>query len=589
MVARLKRFVVEVRRRKVHRTLGVYIVVAIMVLEGADLILPSMAVPTWSYNLLVFLVVSLFPIVLVLSWAFDLTHRGVVRTEALPDPASSDGAGEPAETEPATPSQDRSSPAAYDPPDGAGDGPSEVIDSVVILPFSTLGDDPDDEYLSEGIAESIINRMSRLSGIRVVPRSAAFRYDGSDPDLAVLSEELNVSAVVTGRVRHRGSNLLVQVELVDVAREAQFWGENYSRPMEDVLDVQEEMATEIYRALRQTLSEEDERSLRRRETDHAEAYQEYLKGRYHWNKRTPEGFRVATRHFREAIGKDPEYALAYAGLADTYNVLGYYGIQAPVESYPPAMVAAEKALKIEPSLAEAHASLGFATLFYNRDWNAAAEHFQAAIRHDPDYASAHHWYAWYFLVRERFDETLTRLEEALRLDPLSLVINDHLAYGYLLLGRTEEARSQIRKTQELSPEYPLAWWRLGNYRQTQGELARAAEAYERANEVTNGLLCLGYLGMVKAEIGDIEAAHGVLTRMAEESTNRYISPLDRALVYAGLGDLDATFQWLDAAVEERVSDVVRLKLLPWPEAVVADPRFRDLVHHLELPPVDTRS
>ena len=332
--------------------------------------------------------------------------------------------------------------------------------------------------------------------------------------------------------------------------------------MEDVFDVQEEMATEIYRALSQTLSKEDERRLRSRDTDHAEAYQEYLKGRYHWNKRTAEGFRAATRHFREAIGKDPGYALAYAGLADTYNVLGYYSIQAPSESYPPAQVAAEKALEIDPSLAEAHASLGYATLFYDRDWEAAAEHFRTAIRHNPGYATAHQWYAWYFIVREQFDETVARLEEAQRLDPLSLVINDHLAYGYLLAGRTEEARGQIRKTQGLSPDYPLALWRLGNYRVAQGEPEKAVEAYERAVELTDGQLCLGYLGMAKAGMGDVEGAHAILTRLAEESANRYISPLDRALVYAGLGDLDATFRWLDMAEEERVSDMVRLKVLP---------------------------
>jgi TolB-like protein/Tfp pilus assembly protein PilF len=561
MAARLKRLVSEVRRRKVHRTAGAYVVAAIMALEGADLILPSMAVPTWTYDVLVLFVVALFPIVIVVSWIFDITGRGMVRTDGLViEPRASAGV--------------RRSVAEAD---------SEVIDSLAILPFRTVGNDPDDEYLSEGIAESIINRMSGLSGLRVVPRASAFRYGGSDVDLAVVGDDLNVRAVVTGRVHHRGTNLLVQAELVDVGREAQLWGEKYSRPMEDVLDLQEEMATEIHRALSQTLSREDERRLRHRETTHTEAYQEYLRGRYHWNERTAEGFRAATRHFREAIGLDPRYARAYSGLADTYNVLGYYSLQAPGESYPPAKVAAEKALELDPSLAEAHASLGYATLFYDRDWEAAAEHFREAIRHDAGYASAHQWYAWYFLVMERFDESVKQLEEAQRLDPLSLIINDHLAYGLLLAGRAEEAWGQIRKTQGLSPDYPLALWRLGDYRVTQGEPEKAVGAYERAVELTDGQLCLGYLGMAKAGMGDVEGAHAVLERMTEESANRYISPLDCALVYAGLGDVDATFEWLKTAEEERVSDLVRLKLLPWPEAVSSDPCFRELTHRLGLP------
>jgi len=344
------------------------------------------------------------------------------------------------------------------------------------------------------------------------------------------------------------------------------------------------MATEIYKALSQTLSQEDEATLRYRETEHAEAYQDYLKGRYHWNRRTADGFREATKHFRDAIGKDPSYALAYAGLADTYNVLGYYSAQAPKDSYPPAKVAAEKALEIDPTLAEAHASLGYATLFYDRDWEAAAQHFRDAIHHNPKYASAHQWYAWYFMVVEDFAQCVESLEEAQRLDTLSLVINDHLAYGYLLAGRMAEARGQIRKTQGLSPDYPLALWRLGDYRVAQREPERAVDAYRQAADVTDGRLCLGYLGMAMAEMGDLAGAEATLERMDMNSSVRYISPLDRALIFAGMGQWDLAFRWLDKAIDARVSDVVRMKLLPWPGLMRSDPRFAEMVERLNLPP-----
>jgi len=571
MRARSKRFFAELRRRKVHRTVGAYFVLSVMVLEGADLILPSIGVTAQTYDVLVILVVALFPVAMILSWIFDITGAGLVRT----DRHEVGGAARPPRSDPSGPEVAKKE---------GTQAHSDVIDSLAILPFDTVGDDPDDQYLSEGIAESIINRMSRLSGLRVVPRASAFRYNGDNIDLAVVGDELHVRAVVTGRVQQRGDTLVVQAELVDVAGPSQLWGEHYKRPMEDVFDLQEEMATEIYLALSQTLNREDKRALRHRDTEHAEAYQDYLKGRYHWNRRTTAGFREATHHFRNAIGKDPGYALAYAGLADTYNVLGYYSSQAPKESYPPAKVAAEKALEIDPTLAEAHASLGYATLFYDREWETAAQHFRDAIGHDPGYASAHQWYAWYFLVMERFEESVSQLEEAQRLDPLSLVINDHLAYAYLLSGRIEDVRGQIRKTQGLSPDYPLALWRLGDYRVATHELERALVAYERAVDLTQGQLCLGYLGLVKGMTGDIEGAKAVLGRMDDDSGIRYISPLDRALALAGIGNVDETFDSLERAIEERVSDVVRIKLLPWPDSVRSDARFAEMVDRVGLPP-----
>jgi TolB-like protein/Tfp pilus assembly protein PilF len=565
-----------------------------MVLEGADLVLPTMGVPDWTFNVLVAVVVLTLPIVVTLSWVFDLTPGGLVKTGSSQEStASHEGKRLWSEDELREAGWTlRHKRPEYDtlkrlraPTASARsrrDTLPEAIDSLAILPFVNSGGDPEGDYISDGITESIINKMSRISGVRVVPRASAFRYRESVQTLEQVGEELSVRAIVTGSVKHHGARLLVQAELVDVEREAQLWGEHYSGAWSDVFEVQEEIASEISKSLKLELTGDDQKELEKRETEHPEAYQEYLRGRFHWNKRTAEGFRTATTHFRAAIGRDPQYAEAYTGLADTYNVLGYYTLQAPGDSYPPAKVAAEKALEIDPELAEAHASLGYATLFYDRDWEQAREHFERSIALNPKYASAHQWYGWYLLVMERFEETVAAMERALSLDPLSLIINDHLAYAYMLADRFKDARRQIDRTRGLDPDYPLALWRLGEWYLVKNDLAEAEEAYARAAELTEGRLAMGYLGLTYGLSGQEDEARGVLRRLDELAANGYVSPLDRALVHAGLGEADEAFRRLEEAAEERVSDIVRLRLLPWPEWLKADPRFIDLAKSLRL-------
>lgn len=554
----------ELKRRRVIRVGLAYVVVAFALLQGADLVLPALLMPDWTFRLLVFVVLFLFPIVLVLAWIYEFTPDGMVRT-------SSDG-------------RDREARPAAGPLGAPTKGTDwDAIDSLAILPFSNAGDDPDSEYLSDGITESIINKMATISGIRVVPRASAFRYKDHEFDIAEVGRELKVRAVVTGRVHQRGDFLVAQAELIDLITDSQLWGQHYNRPLQDIFTVQEEMAEDVARSLRLQLTRAQRDRLRHRETDDTTAYHAYLKGRYYWNKRTPDGIKRAITHFQEAIDLDPDYGLAHSGLADAYNVLGYYNFKPPREAYPRAKAAAARALEIDPELAEAHASLGYALLFYDRAYEDAARELRQAIELQPSYATAHQWYGWYLLVTGRFDETVEELENAVRLDPLSLIINDHYGYALFLAGRYEEAREQIQTTLELDTRYPLAYWRLGNLHFHRGNLEEAVEALERAVELSGGMLARGYLGMALAVAGRAGEARGILAELEHEERVSYVSPLDRALIHAGLGEIDETIGALDEAVEHRSSDLVRLKLLPWPKEVREDPRFIRIL--TELAPV----
>jgi TolB-like protein/Tfp pilus assembly protein PilF len=462
---------------------------------------------------------------------------------------------------------------------------STTIDSLAVLPFANSSGDPDGEYLSDGITESIINKMSQLSGLRVVPRSVVFRYKGKDADLETVASELHARAVVTGRIHQRGERLIIKAELVDVLNQSQLWGEQYSRPLSDIFDVQEEMAAEITRSLRHSLTGEEARVLSKRDTESTAAYQAYLKGRYHWSKRTIEGLQQAIAHFQEAIELDPAYLLAYTGLADSYSILGYYNNSRPRDVYPRAKAAAARALERDDTLAEAHASLGYVAVFFDWDWPRAESEFRRALELGPNYATTHQWHAWYLFAIERFDDALRELQRAQELDPLSLIINDHLGYALLLAGRPDEALEQLVKTQELDPKFPWIYWRLGNVHYAQGRLDDATAAFRRVADMTNGVVGLGYLGLTHAAAGRPDEARAVLARLEDLTMERFVSPLDLALVHAGLGDVEATFGALAGAVQERVSDMARVNLLPWPDAVRDDPRFDALLRQLRLRPL----
>jgi TolB-like protein/Tfp pilus assembly protein PilF len=553
----------EVRRRRMPQALAAYLLAVITILTAADLVLPGLPVPEATYKMLVVVLVCMIPVVITISWFFDITTSGIVRTLA--------GEDEPSNAEPLQ--------------DSASDqlDRRSSIESVAVLPFVNSSSDDEGEYLSDGITETIINKLANVSDVRVIPRASAFRYKNSTMLPQEVCEQLNVQTSVTGSVHHFGDQLIVQAELVNPREESQIWGERYNAQWRNLFEVQEEIATKISESLKPELSRDERRRLKQRETENLEAYQDYLRGRFHWNKRTAEDVTEAIAHFRKALEKDPLYAIAYTGLGDAYNILGYYGVVSPDESFPLAQEADQEALRLQPDLAEAHASLGYCILFYHRDWELARFHFQRAIELNPRYGNAHQWYAWYLMVMERFDEALESFKRALKLDPLSQIINDHLAYGFMLTGQREEARKQIERTRSLDPSYSLVLWRLGDWHMADGNYAEAAQVYDEVQKKRDGRFTLGHLGLSYGLMGEREKAEAVLAKMDIYEQKRYVSRLDRALVYAGLDRRDDAFAALEEARTERVSDMVRFKLLPWPDSFRGDSRFADMIKALDLP------
>ncbi|MEO6447161.1 MAG: protein kinase [Gemmatimonadaceae bacterium] len=460
---------------------------------------------------------------------------------------------------------------------------SGPIDSLAVLPFEGAGVNADDEYLADGITESILNKLTKVSGLRVVPRSTVFRFKHRALDIPLVGAELRVRAVVTGRVLQRGQHLTVSAELTDVMSESQLWGDRISRPADDIFAVQEEIAGEIVRSLRVRLSSEERAALMRRYTEDSIAYRAYLRGRYQWSKRTAEGFHLAIEHFQEAIDRDPTYALAYAGLADAYNVLGYYNYLAPRDAYARAKVASTRALEIDETLAEAHASLGYTRLFFDWDWAGAEASFQRAIELDTLYASAHQWYAWHKLVMHELDEMIELMRMALQLDPLSLIINAHMGYAFFWAGRFDEALEQLNKTLSLDPTFALTYWPLGAVYIYMGRAEEAIAAFQRMVELSDGAVGLGYLGITAGVGGRPDVAREALVHLQEAAATRYISPLDLALCHASVGELDEAFVQLEAAYVERVSDLVRLRMLPFPTKMRNDSRYKALVARIGLP------
>ena len=460
-----------------------------------------------------------------------------------------------------------------------------AIDSIAVLPLVNVSADPNTEYLSDGISESIINTLSQLPNLRVMARSTVFRYKGKDTDPQKVGQDLRVRAVLTGRVLQRGDTLIVQTELVDAEKGSQLWGAQYNRPVADVLAVQEDISREISQNLRLRLTGEEKQRLTKHSTENAEAYQLYLKGRYYWNKRTPQGFKKAREQFEQAIEKDPGYALAYTGLADCYNVLDWYGLLAPKECYPKAQAAATKALALDDTLAEAHASLGFLKALYEWDWSGSEREFKRAIELNPNYSTAHLYYNNFFSGQGRLDEALVEHRRALESDPLSLVINAALGNTLYFRRQYDQAIEQFRRTLEMDPNFPLAHLGLGMAYEQKGMYAAAIAGLQKATELFEGEpIGLAALGHAYAVSGKKEEARKILEELDQLRKRRYVSAYYFAAIYAGLGEKDQAWAWLEKAYEERASWLnVRFKVDPRFDSLHSDPRYQDLLRRMKIP------
>jgi eukaryotic-like serine/threonine-protein kinase len=463
------------------------------------------------------------------------------------------------------------------------------INSVAVLPFANTSGDPNTEYLSDGITEGVIDRLSGLPNMKVISRTSAFRYKKREIEPQKVAKELGVDALVTGRVVQRGDDLSVSAELVDAREDKQLWGEQYSRKLADVASVQQDIATAISGNLRVHLTSGEKTRLAKSYSSNAEAYQLYLKARYHANQGTAEGYKKGIGYFQQAIEKDPGNALAYAGLADSYNGLGGGLIYlSPSETFPKAKAAAMKALELDDALGEAHAALAYAKWFYDWDWSSAEREFKRAIELNPNSALSHDRYAECLTTRARFDESIAEGERAQELDPLSPLVLGALGYAYLATRRYDQSIAQYQKALDLDQN--AAWIRaeLGwayvvkhMYPQALADYDKIAEQDKTVTE-GNQLVASG-LGWVYAVSGKRPDALRIAKEFGDLSSHTYVDFYQVAAIYAGLGDKDEAFRLLEKGYEEHSASMPYLAVDPFWDNVRSDPRYADLLRRMGLP------
>jgi serine/threonine protein kinase/tetratricopeptide (TPR) repeat protein len=460
---------------------------------------------------------------------------------------------------------------------------SETIDSVAVLPFVNAGGDPNAEYLSDGITESLINSLSQLPHLKVMSRDSAFMYKGKDTDARTVGQALGVRAILKGHVMQRGDNLEISAELVDARDDSHIWGQQYSRKAADIFTLQGDLAKDITSMLRMRLTGEDEKRMAKSYTANPEAYQDYLKGRYWFNKRTPASLNKSIEYFEQAIQKDPAYALAYSGLADSYSGLVANGVVPPKDAYPKAREAALRALEIDDTLPEAHVSVGQV----NEQvwaWADAEKQFQRAIALNPANANAHFSYAVVLRRMGRLEESIVEHKQALELDPLSVPNSGWLGVTFYQARRYDEATEQLRKTLEMEPNYVQGHYYLGMTFLQQSKFKEATAEFEKARAIAPMFVYpISALGYAYAIAGRRMEARQMLDELTELSKQEYVLPASKAIIYTGLGEKDNAFKWLEKGYDERsLGGGETIKVDPIWDSLRSDPRFADLLRRMNL-------
>jgi TolB-like protein/Tfp pilus assembly protein PilF len=460
---------------------------------------------------------------------------------------------------------------------------SKQIESIAVMPFVNDSGNADVEYLSDGMTETLISSLTQLSNLNVKARSSVFRYKGKETDAKTIGKELNVQAILTGRVAQRGDQLTLSLELVDVATENAIWSQRYDRKQADLVALQSEIARDVSSKLQTKLSGTEQQRLIKTYTANPEAYQLYLKGRYYWNKRTAENIRKAMEQFQLAADTDPNYALAYVGLADCYVVLGDYTGAPETDTVPKVQAFAKRALELDGSLVAAQTTLAYS---YQQlwQWTEAERAFKLAIELDPNYATAHHWYNLLLMETGRRSEGLAEIKRAQELDPLSPIISYNVALNYLLIGDIGAAIEQSKRIIDLDPNFPRAHESLGLAYLKQNRFEEAIAEFQRAVDLSpndrQAHRDLGY-GYAIAEKRDLALA--VLKKLESYYEKGEAYPQDLAAVYAGLGDKDQAFAWLERSLETRTGRLGRIGYhIPF-ESLRSDPRYADLRRRMGLP------
>ena len=466
-----------------------------------------------------------------------------------------------------------------------GEWSSPRIQSLVVLPLENLSNDPEQEYFADGMTDQLITNLAQISALKVISRTSAMRYKGTKKSLPEIARELHVDAVVEGAVMWVGGRVRISAQLIEAPTDYHLWAASYERDLRDVLSMQEEVTRAIASEIRVNLSAQEQARLASTRPIDPEAYRLYLKGRYYWNKRSLEGFQKAIEYFQQATAKDPAYALAYVGLADTYTYFSFFDVVPPREAMPKAKAAAARALEIDNRLGEAHVSLGYVSYMYDWDWPAAGKHFEQALTLNPAYSRAHTFYPFYLSSLGRSEEALAVAKHSLDLDPASPAVSHSLAVQLYLARQFDNAIAQAHKTLELDPNFAISYELLGEVYVSKGMYRESLSELEKYSALSQGrAMSLALLGYAHARLGERSQALRVLRQLEAASKQSYTPAFSFAVVYAGLGEKDQAFASLEKAYGERTSRLGYLKVEPLWDPLRTDPRFADLVRRIGFPP-----
>jgi TolB-like protein/Tfp pilus assembly protein PilF len=581
-----RNFLSELKRRNVYKVAVAYAVVGWLIAQISTQIFTILEITNWVVRLVIVLITIGFPIALVIAWAFEATPEGIKRTEV-------------ADAMPPTTGKKRHA-WIYIAAIGAAisvalfflgrytmrttiaplSGPPAK--SIAVLPFDNLSRDPDNAYFAEGVQDEILTRLAKVADLKVISRTSTQRFKSAPSDLREIAKQLGVANILEGSVQKANDQVRVNVQLINALTDAHLWAEIYDRKLTDIFAAESDIAKTIAETLQAKLSGSEKTAISKAPTSNPEAYELYLKGRFFWNKRTGTDLRKAIDYFNQAIAKDPNYALAYSGLADSYLLLPPYGAAAPKDSIPQAKAAVKRALELDDTLAEAHASSGRIVSGFDFDSQHAIAEFERALQLNPNYATAHHWFgAGPLLALGRFDESIVEAKRSIELDPLSMINNADFGNDYYYARRYDDAIIQLRKTIEIEPRFYLAHYYLAQAFQLKGQLTEAIAEYRKATELDDDPFALALLGQAYARSGQSDEAEKILARLNEEAKSRYVAAYGIGVVYLGMGDKSHAMDELERAYRENDgNDIYNIRVDPLLDDLRGDPRFEALAQKI---------
>ncbi len=585
-----RNFFAELKRRNVYKVGIAYIVAGWALSQGIAQVFPVFDIPNWIIRLIVLLIVIGLPIALVLSWMFEITPEGIKRTET-------------ADAMPETARQKKHTwiyvvviaglfsiglfflgryTASRTAEDGRPGGPSLPQKSIAVLPFDNLSRDPDNAFFTEGVQDEILTRLAKVADLKVISRTSTQHFKSTPDNLPQIAKQLGVAHILEGSVQKSNDQVRVNVQLINALTDAHLWADTYDRKLTDIFAVESEIANTIAETLQAKLTGSEKVAVSARPTENPEAYQLYLKGRFFWNKRTAVDLRKSIEYFNQAIEQDPNYALAYAALAQAWLLLPAYDGGAPKDCFPHAETAAKKALALDDNSSDAHAALGMVKQIYDFDLPGAIAEFERAIQLNPNDAMAHHWLSNHSLAAAgQTEREIAEMKRALELDPLSLIINANLGQAYINVNRYDDAIAQLRKTIEMEGSFYFAHQMLGEALDLKGQIPEAITEYEKAIALNDDPIPKALLGHLYGRIGRKDEARKILEELRQTREQRYIEAYGLAIVYLGLGDRNETFNWLEQGYRDRDGYYMAvIRIDPVLASLHGDPRFEALAEKI---------